>query len=326
MVRSRIIAITLATAALTGLAGCSDDAIGGGNGTGLLAALGKVRATDSTRQWVEYGNVVAAQVLADQEKRFLGLTGFGMGNLRNYARAIPEELGFDPLRFREAVSAGSPPDTTAIAWGDYDVNAVNAKLAEFGIERSDDGDATTWSASPDGSIRIDSPLVQIAGPNTLNNVRTAPGSFAFAARRDTLSWVTDPGDDTLAEDPAMKSVAECLGTVIAAIISRDGRSTMTIGVGVRASSPTEVTDVICVAPGDRDPASIRDNASRQLAEGQSAVTARPWSELLPDAKVEVAGDPSYVRLTANPGADNPPGRVIQMLMNRDLNFLLGLEG
>jgi hypothetical protein len=268
--------------------------------------------------------VAAARALHEADRqRFVTLTGFGMGNLRNYYKVVAEDLAFDPMTSREAISAGRPPDWSAIIWGDYDVNAVNDKFAGLGVERSGDGDSTTWTASADGKIRLDSPLVTIAGPNTLNNVRTAPGSFAFAPKRDTLSWVTSPGFDTLAKDPTMKTLAGCLGDVIAAIITRAENRTETLAVGVRAPSTTDVTDVICVAPGTGDAASIRDHATGQLATGKSPQANRPWSELLPNAKVELTG--SAVRITATPGPDNPPGRVINMLNNRELNTLLGLR-
>jgi hypothetical protein len=323
MVRSRLLAIALAAITLAGVVGCSDDE----GGSSLLAALGKVRATDSTRGYVEYGNVAAARALLEADrKRFVTVTGFGLGNLRSYAKVVSEDLGFDPLTFRQAIAAGSPPDWSAIIWGDYDVKAVNNRFAEMGVERSNQGISTTWTASADGKIRLNNPLARVAGPSTLNNVRTAPGSFAYSPKRDTLFWVTDPGGDTLAEDPTMKTLAQCLGDVIAAIISRAENSTETLAVGVRAPSTTDVTEVICVAPGPRDPASIRDHATGELANGKSPRANRPWSELLPNAKVEVTGFPDpFVRITANPGADSPPVRGIQMLQNRELNALLGLR-
>lgn len=325
MVRSRVLAIMLAAVTIVGVVGCSDDAEGGESG--LLEALGKVRATDSTRGYVEYGNVAATRALheADRE-RFVTLTGFGMGNLRTYYKVVSEDLAFDPLTMRAAIMAGNPPGWSAIIWGDYDVNAVNNRFAGLGIERASNGDTTTWTTSADGTIDLNRPIVKIAGATTLNNVRTAPGSFAFSPTRDTLSWVTDPGGDTLAKDPTMKTLAQCLGDVVAAIITRAEGRTESVAVGVRAPSTTDVTDVICVAPGTRDPASIRDHATGQLAGGQSPQANRPWSELLPNAKVETASLPDpVVRITATPGAGNPPGRVIQMLLNRELNTLLGLR-
>jgi hypothetical protein len=325
MTRSRFLAIMLTAITFAGVVACSDD--GDGGGSGLLAALDRVKATDSTRSYVEYGNAAAARSLLEADrKRFLTMSGFGMGNLRNYSKVVAKDLGFDPAAAREAITAGNPPDWSAIIWGDYDVAAVNKRFGELGIERSDDGDVTTWTSSATGAIQFDSPLVTMAGPGTLNNVRTAPGSFAFSPKRDTLAWVTDPGDDTLAEDPTMKTIAGCLGDVMAAIITKSKNSTETVAVGVQAPSATDVTEVVCVAPGTRDPASVRDQVSNELATGQSPQARRPWSELLPNAKVEVSGFPQpAVRITATPGTENPPGRVIQMLNNRDLNTLLGIR-
>lgn len=326
MTRSRVVAIMLIAISFAGVTSCSDDS-DGGSGSGLLAALGKVKATDATRGYVEYGNAAAARGLLDADRaRFLAVSGFGMGNLRNYYQLVSQDLGFDPLAAREAITAGSPPDWSAIIWGDYDVTAVNKHFTDLGVPRADDGDVTTWTSSADGSIKLDSPLVTMAGPNTLNNVRTAPGSFAFSPKQNTLTWVTDPGDDTLAGDPAMKSLAGCLGDVMAAVITKSENSPETVAVGVRAPSATDVTDVICVAPGTRDPASIRGHVSNELANGQSPQANRPWSDLLPQAKVEVSGFPEpAVRITSTPGTGNPPGRPIQMLNNRDLDALLGIK-
>jgi hypothetical protein len=323
MIRSRGFAIMLVAAVLAGVVGCSEDDAGG---SGLLEALGKVRATDSTRGYVEYGNLVATRGLREADgKRFAILGGFGMGQLRSYSKVLAEDLAYDGLAQRAAISAGSPPDWSAIIWGDYDVNAVNNKFAELGIERDGNGDTTTWTSSADGDIELRNPLVTIGGPGSLNNVRTAPGSFAFSPKRDTLSWVTNPGGDTLAEDQTMKTLAQCLGDVVAAVIARNPGAAEMLAVGVRAPSASDVTDVICVTPGTGDPAAIRDHVSGELSNGTSARTNRPWSEVLPNAKVELAGFPTAVRITATPGADKPPGRPIQMVANRDLNALLGLR-
>jgi hypothetical protein len=98
----------------------------------------------------------------------------------------------------------------------------------------------------------------------------------------------------------------------------------TIAVGVRAPSSTDVTDVVCAMSGSRDPAALRDAVNAQLAAGRSPATDRAWSELLPAAKVELAGI-SAVRITSRPGPDTPPGRPVQLVQNRELNALLGLS-
>ncbi|HEV2777925.1 MAG TPA: hypothetical protein VGX25_00855 [Actinophytocola sp.] len=319
MRRSKIIAILSAVVVVAGA--CSS----GGSGSALLGALGKVRATDSTRQWIEYGDLAALRSLRDANRdRFLSLTGSGMSNIARYDKTVAENLAFDPLSMRTAVTAGAPPNWSGIIWGFYDVAAVNDKFAALGIERTGDLGGTTWSASPDGTIRIDSPLVETAGPATLNNVRTAPGSFAFSPKRDTLALVTDPGSDTLADDPTIRSMAHCLGDVVAAVISR-ARGPETLAVGVRAPSATDVTEVICVAPATRDPAALRDHARSELQTGRSALSGRPWSELLPDATVQVTGLPPAVQILAKPAPDAPAGRSIQMLLAADLDALLDLR-
>jgi hypothetical protein len=112
---------------------------------------------------------------------------------------------------------------------------------------------------------------------------------------------------------------------MAAIITKSDNSTETVAVGVRAPSATDVTEVICLAPGTRDPAAVRDQVSNELTTGESPQAGRPWSDLLPQAKVEVSFPEPAVRITAVPGTENPPGRVIQLLNNRELNTLLGIK-
>ena len=52
-------------------------------------------------------------------------------------------------------------------------------------------------------------------------------------------------------------------------------------------------------------------------------TRQPWTQLLPDATVDVVEFGAVVRIVAKPGADDPAGRVFQMLLTRDLAVLAG---
>jgi hypothetical protein len=333
----KTIALALTVLAATGVAGCSEAAEQAERTErvepGLLGALWRVRATDNTRKYVEYGNVAQIRALVDADRqRFLSLTGSGMSRLGQYYQTVSEDLAFDPLSFREAVTVGYPPDWSGILWGDYDVDAVNQRFADLGVERSERDGATFWTADPNGGFQVDAPLTGIAGPATLNNVRTRPGSFAFSPRQDTLTWVTEPGDDTLAGDPTITALAGCLGEVISATFHTEaGTRPEPVAVGVRAPSAADATDIICVAPNSRDRAAeILRHTSELLATGRTSGpglgSGQPWSTILPNATAELTGEStSVVRIVSSPGADHAPGQTQRLMSRGELTELLGLH-
>jgi len=309
-------------AVLVATAGCAD-----ADEDGLLGALGQVRATDSTRLYVEYGDLAAIRRLSgtDQDKtdrdRFLGISGTGFSNLAPSAVPMTEDLRFDPSAMDEALVAGQPPDWVGVLWGDYDVEALDRELADRGIPSAAALGGTRWRSGADRELRVEGPLTGIARTNELNNLRTAPDSFIYAPARAGLDWAVLPGADTLADDPVLAALAGCLGDVVAAVFVRPEEDPTAYAVGVRAPSAAEVTDVACLAPTDAGTATrLRDRVEGELADGSAPSTRQPWSELLPDASVDVV-DGAVVRIEAKPVG--PVGRVLQMLFNRDLAALAG---
>ena len=300
--------IVIAVVATLVLGGCG----GGGDATrddptqadvGLMAALGKVRATAETRVYVDYGSPARVRALMDQDKdRFQQLQGYGYGAIANYSRVIADKLDFDPAALDEAVAAGQPPRWAGALWGDYDVAAVDGRLGGLGIDKQDDGDATRWNSADDFEIDLaNGPFSGIGTTSELNNIRTADGSFAYSSARAGIDWVTAPGDETLADDDAVAPLAKCLGDVVVATIA-DGQA-----AGVRATE-SEVTEVICLK-GDKS------RVARELADGSAPSTGQPWSDLLPAAKVADVGD-GLVRITATP--KDTAGRSLRLIATRDL--------
>jgi hypothetical protein len=326
--------IIIAAAMLS--AGCSGDGGAGGDSgdggrdgggwlgsgdSGLKAALGKVAATDATRQYVEYGDVAVLGRLAHDGKRFLSLVGYGFSPIAPVSQLMAEELHFDPATMDGALLAGQPPDWSGVLWGDYDVEAVDGALRDRDIPAEKDGEGTRWTSGEDKEINLNGPLTGIARTSELNDIHTAAGTFGYSSTRAGLAAVTAPGDDTLAGDPTMASLGGCLGDVSAAILAAKVKGeTTAYGVGVRASDGGAVTEVACFAP-DRDPEAMRDRVAKELKDGTAPSTQQPWRELLPGASVDLSG--SVVRVTAKPGEDAAVGRVMQMLQTRDLAALAG---
>jgi hypothetical protein len=319
----------LAAVLLASCAACSDTGSGDGDGsggdTGLRDALGRVAATDSTRQYVEYGDVALLSKLADgpDGRRFLGVSGYGFSRLATTSTIIADKLRFDATAMDGAVVAGQPPDTTGLLWGDYDVAAVEQKLADLGIPSEDDDGGKRWTSAKDHEIAFDGPLAGIARTSELNVIRTADGTFAYAPARAGVDAVTEPGGDTLGDDPVLLRLSGCLGDVAAALlVAPTGDDPTAYGVGIRATEDGEITEVACLSP-DGDPKAVRDHVERELENGTTPSTRQPWDELLPDATVDVVEYGAVVRLVAKPAAGAPAGRVFNMLQTRDLAALAG---
>ena len=316
-------------------AGCSGDDGSGGSGgsddadTALRDALAKVAATDATRTYVEYGDVTLLDKLTEgggeQGKRFLSVLGYGFSQLASTSQILAEELRFDPRKMTGAVQAGEPPRTAGLLWGEYDVAAVEKVLAARDIPAEEDAGGKRWTSGKDRELQLDGPLAGIARASELNVIRTADDTFAYAPARAGVDAVTEPGDDTLADDPVMHRLSGCLGEVAAAVLVAPSDADPTAyGVGVRVTEAGATTEVACLAP-EGDPKGVREHVEQELKSGQTPSTRQPWSELLPGAKVAVVEFDSVVRVEAKPGADAPVGRVMQMLQTRDLAALGGGE-
>src|SRR3954454_14534054 len=251
-----IIAAAMLSAGCSGGDGDSGDSAGSGQGggwlgsgdSGLTAALGKVAATDATRQYVEYGDVAVLGRLAHDGKRFLSLVGYGFSPIAPVSQLMAEELHFDPATMDGALLAGQPPDWSGVLWGDYDVEAVDGALRDRDIPAEKDGECTRWTSGEDKEINLDGPLTGIARTSELNDIHTASGTFGYSSTRAGLAAVTAPGDDTLAGDPTLGGLAGCLGDAAAAILAaKVNGETTAYAVGVRASDGGAITEVACVA-------------------------------------------------------------------------------
>jgi hypothetical protein len=316
-------------------AGCSgDDGASGSGGsddadTGLRDALAKVAATDATRTYVEYGDVTLLGPLTEgggeQGKRFVTVFGYGFSQLATTSQLLADQLHFDPRKMAGAVQAGEPPETAGLLWGDYDVAAVEKVLADRDIPAEDDAGGKRWTSAKDRELQLDGPLAGIARTSELNVIRTADGTFAYAPARAGVDAVTEPGDDTLADDPVMHRLSGCLGEVAAAVlVAPSDEDPTAYGVGVRVTEDGTATEVACLAP-DGDPKDIREHVEQELKDGLTPSTRQPWTELLPDATVDVVEFDSVVQVEARPGVDKPVGRVLQMLQTRDLAALGGAK-
>jgi hypothetical protein len=283
------------------LAACSDEGTDGD--TGLLGALGRVRATAETRVSVEYGEPAEVRALLDKDKsRYEILRGFGYGSIAPFSVTVENTLGLDLTGFDGAIFVGKPPKQATVLWGDYDVSAVDGKLRDLDIDSESAFGGTRWHSANDYEINFEGPFTDMAPPQQFNNIVTGNGSFAFAPAAEGVEWVTQPGDKTLADDDALVSLAKCLGDVVTAQLEATGEA-----VGVREDG----TQLICLK-GDQGKVS-------DALKGEMPSTGRPWDDVLPNAKVDQDG--ALARVTVPPPADGLVGQVMRVMQNGDLEGL-----
>lgn len=310
-----VLAAALAAGACSG--GTLTDAV---PTAGLLGALGDVRATDQTRAYLEYGDGPRIAELAEADRdRFLRLRGLGLGSVGLSSEGTEEKLGVDLVTLGHTLQAGRPPDQGVVILGGYDRDAVESRLADLDIPRTDRDGAAYWRSADDHAIdpRRKGPFGGVA-LNEFNVIRTAPGSLAFGPSAAGVDAVTGAGEDgSLADDPALAGAVGCLEDVVAAIVHTPEGESQIYAVGVRASSPEDVTEVLCLAFPEAPAA--RDRIERELAEGDTP-RGPAWSEVLPDSRVEVVGE--LIRITARPAAAAQAGVVFQLLQTMALTPLV----
>ncbi|SHN46633.1 hypothetical protein [Cryptosporangium aurantiacum] len=297
--------------------GCSSESpesSGPDSGTALERALGRVAATDTTRQQITFDDTAA---LASLGETFGALSLSGVAALTTYA---DQAKGLRPKSASFTVTAGRAPETVSLLAGGQDADEVEKQLTGAGWKR--DGDelvAPALGAGGDGSTL----------PIILARVRTDGEDVVYGGTDGGLSDVGSPDGGSLADDRRVAALASCLGDVVAAsfVISQDPKApdgpTMT-AVGVRRPKSGGDTPqaLACTAwstsaAADTYATEVRDALDR----GASARTQRPYAELLKSATVrDVGGDEHVVSWQA--GTPDNAYLVFQMLAQSDLPALV----
>ncbi len=330
---ARAIATLGVVVALTGsaLAGCGTTttgtpvtgtgAAGPPGASGLVDALGRVRATKQSVLMVEYGNVAAIRKLTEtDQQRFRTLEGYGYSEIVGRPEALADVVGFDPRQATEAIRVGQPPNWAGVLRMKVDVNAVNGKFDGLGAKRADEAGATTWITGEDGEVDMTSPFAKIGIVAGFNKVRVAADSIAYSPSGAALAWVVDPGGSTLAQDKDVRGLATCLGDVTAAIINMPEQGRSPVAVGVRTGD--NVTEVICAPTAD--PNGLREKVQARLDSVTPERGGPVWSTVFRDATAEAPADqPGMVRVLVPAGQGATVGRVFRALLRNDLPALFG---
>ncbi|MDE9367249.1 hypothetical protein PZ938_16640 [Luteipulveratus sp. YIM 133132] len=247
-------------------------------------------------------------------------TFFGGSRMRT--SRVQAAVGYDPRRLTADITAGAPPNVVQVARGSFDQGAVQrAVRASVGGKAS----VVQLAGAPVirwlDDLRID---VELAGKAPFSDVGQAgrvavpdAGTLVLArtdAAVTALIERTHGRGRSLAQNAGLKSVADALdgAGVFSAVLSTERVTAESLTRRRRPASPRSYGDVaqppyvaygigqavdggrsvLVVAFAHADDAAAKTGVERlnaMVAQGQSAATARPWTQLLTSPQVKAAG-------------------------------------
>ncbi|MFI6350170.1 hypothetical protein [Streptomyces sp. NPDC050560] len=348
MRRARVAAaaavVVLATLAAGGCGGGGDDDGSnadappvGADSPALLRELAQVRATDRARAWTTYGDLAAQRALGDgtAPSTLFTLSGYGWPTTQARDVEARGKLGLSGAAADRAIEIGETHGTGRFDGG-VDTGAVADGAKRLGgHEDGSAGPLTVWRLAADDAVAKNGDIAQLSRGSADFNViavgkDTVVRAQSAAAAKDLAA---DNKGDTLARDPEVRAVADCLGTPLAATfsdrhITAGGASPkpadFTTGAGVTGSDPKKLTQVACRTTGSAAEAKRTATALRtELAHGTTRLSRLPWNTMLADAKVSVVAG-TTVKVTAT--SKKSPQVVLEMMRSGDLSDLLDTSG
>jgi hypothetical protein len=220
----------LALVALAGLApavaGCSGGAgatssAREGSGASLLTALAHVADTASNRSWIWYDDTAAIARIAGtgsspayRRKGLGSLRGMGTGTSTLESAQAAKDTGIDIYNEGYSISAGTLPKEMTLVHGGQNAQAVTASLVALGWQ---DNRGTLKAPPPsDVIVPADSPLARAPYRFILGQVKASGPDVKFGNSGTDLDEIGSPSGPTLASDPLISALANCLGDVVAA--------------------------------------------------------------------------------------------------------------
>ncbi|KAA2259406.1 hypothetical protein F0L68_20905 [Solihabitans fulvus] len=320
----RTLATLIALSALL-VAGCSGSTTPGhvlpaAQATPLRAALARIAATDDTRTSVAYDHTSTLVRLAGKDWSigaggFASLRGAGAGAIAQYGSILQDKANIRLFDADFAISAGKPPKQLVLVAGGQNDQARQG-LSQLGWQE----DNGVLRAPGLDKLSEDLGALEFS----LAQARVSGSDLVYGGMGSKLDDAS-PSGPTLADDPTIGGLADCLGDVVAAAIDTPvlhGKLHPTaIAVGVRAPGNNSDTPhiLLCASWPDADAANQYTTLLRKaLDSASSAVTNQPWRDRLSGVTVH---DPTGDRHIVGWDADTPNGRattVLQMMMNLDL--------
>jgi hypothetical protein len=279
------------------LGGCSSGGASGGDS--LDAALTHVADTAATRSQIAYDHTaelvrLSGTGLRTTPKGFGVLRGWGASPLAEFLAVLTGDTGISLLKGDYAITAGSPPRMVTLVSGGQSGSLVTSHLTKLGWKQNG-GMLTAPPFNSGGSQKAAQYSL------SLHVVRTTGSDVTVGGSGANLSQIGTPHGPTLASNPVVKALANCLGDVVAAQIGVGGNlgggHPVAVAVGIRTPSSNTVTPhaIACVAWSSQAGATkYMADARKALSSGLSVATNQPFSVLLSHPSVTDLGGSQHI--------------------------------
>ncbi|HVV19630.1 MAG TPA: hypothetical protein VHF06_09360 [Pseudonocardiaceae bacterium] len=306
------------------LAACDSSPVTGPDGsvrapTALVLALSRVADDAGARTEIYYDDTSALVRLAGTRVTAQGfgmLRGTGAGQLQEISQVITDQPGIRLDKADFTILAGSPPREVGLVAGGQQDATITGNLTKAGWRQKGNtlvGPSPT-SAGGDPNVM---PLLALS----MAKVRADGADLVYGESDADLDLIGGSGP-TLATDPLIGAVANCLGDVVAAEIMAPypGNHQVTVlATGVpRPKSNTDTPHaVVCTGWSSADAAGKYATLARQqLTTGTSVVTDEKYDTLLHNPSVTTVGGAAHlVRWEVE---TSQAERLFQMIENSDV--------
>ncbi|MEV7005527.1 hypothetical protein [Streptosporangium sp. NPDC051022] len=328
----RALGWTLAVAGLA-LAGCGGAGDPGKAGTaeagGLRQVMASLDAAGPAAGYLEYGDMAHWRSLGvvteggpGKDRRWLSVVTAGFGDLGVNASRLTGPTGVNVFAADRGAVFGVPPKTAIRVEGSLDSADIRAKLTALGAKPREIGGQEGLSLGEDNKIDMTGPQAGLGLMNQLNQVVVTDSALVAGSAAEPVAAGLGAGS-SLADSPDHAAVADCLGDVVAAVVTAPAQpgGVILYGVGLRrpASTADKAVDVVCVLPRVAEVGKTFTERFTTAAK----VGGRPLGELAETITHDEvrSGDRTVYRAVLTVKPDGPVMLAQQLLVRNELASL-----
>lgn len=262
----------------------------------VAEALPHLAGSAAASQEIDFGNVAGALAVDGRPSSKTSLrwvVGQAENNLDRYG-VFPRDDGFDVPDITSGFTVGALSGQVTFLYGRFNTATIIGKFTAAGFQRQSALNGT-------GVV-----LRAGARPSTLSAafpvIDVSPTRLIYGFSLSNVTAAIASGSDTIAKNPAVKGIADCLGAAKAATILPQGPWGIhdPVGTGVAATSTHDLTNVLCIS--SPNPAAAHSLATTLAAKIKNRRTRNlGWLTLYSNPKSTFLGGPAnIVRLTGQP--------------------------
>jgi hypothetical protein len=275
-----------------------------------MTALARVADTANNRSWIWYDGTAAIARISGTgaspgypRNGFGSLRGIGTGTSTLESAQAAQDTGIDIYNEGYSISAGTLPKEITLVAGGQNAHAVTAGLGALGWR----GSGGTLQAPPLSDFMTPGgrALAAASYRPILDQVEASGPDVKYGASGTDLDEIGTPSGPTLASDPLIRALANCLGDVVAAEFNVNGsyygqpvgRRPIEVAIGVPrpASNTATPRTVVCAAWGSESAAKQYAGDVRKAISSETSITGKQrYASQLTNSTVTIVGGGQHI--------------------------------